>query len=146
MGIFWQRADGTDTAVRLTEPETDVRHVPQSFSPDGSVLLFDAVTGTGTTTLLALSLSEAEVEPFGDVETTIRRLSTGAVFSPDGDWVAYTVQESAFQGARVYVQPYPANGVRVLVSGLTKMVTIRSGRPTAPSFSTRPVQATSWLG
>ena len=94
LGIFWQRADGTDTAVRLTTPEEGIAHVPQSFSRDGSVLLFDAVSSSSTA-VLALTLSDLTIEPFGDVVSTGRAIPSGAIFSPDGRWVAYTTDIGA---------------------------------------------------
>jgi serine/threonine protein kinase len=39
-GIFWQRADGSGTAERLTTAPQDAAHVPESFSMDGKHLLF----------------------------------------------------------------------------------------------------------
>ena len=44
-GIFWQRADGTGTAERLTKAETGVAHVPESWAPDGKRLLFSSAKG-----------------------------------------------------------------------------------------------------
>jgi serine/threonine-protein kinase len=35
LGIFWQRADGSGTAERLTKPENDVAHVPASLQMAG---------------------------------------------------------------------------------------------------------------
>jgi Tol biopolymer transport system component len=40
LAIFWQRADGTTPAERLTKPDKDTAHVPESWSPDGKTLLF----------------------------------------------------------------------------------------------------------
>ena len=33
LGLFWQRADGTTAAERLTKPDKDTAHVPESWSP-----------------------------------------------------------------------------------------------------------------
>ena len=38
LGLFWQRADGTTPAERLTKPDKDTAHVPESWSPDGKTL------------------------------------------------------------------------------------------------------------
>src|SRR5712691_2794351 len=35
LGIFWQRSEGATAAERLTEPDKDTAHVPESWSPDG---------------------------------------------------------------------------------------------------------------
>ncbi len=41
LAVFWQPADG-GTAERLTTPDRGISHVPESWSPDGDVLLFSA--------------------------------------------------------------------------------------------------------
>lgn len=43
--IFWQSADGTSTAERLTKPAEGEEHVPESWSRDGTRLLFSVVKG-----------------------------------------------------------------------------------------------------
>ena len=44
-GIWWQRADGSGLAERLTKPEQGVSHIPDSWSPDGRTFSFTAVKG-----------------------------------------------------------------------------------------------------
>ena len=39
LAIFHQRADGSGIADRLTMPEPETEHVPQSWSKDGGYLL-----------------------------------------------------------------------------------------------------------
>jgi Tol biopolymer transport system component len=112
LALFWQRADGTGTAERLTKPEKDIAHVPLSASPDGAVLLVDSVAG-GQTTLLALSLKDRALAPFGGVESIP---PTGAIFSPDGRWVAYSTRERSAPTNVVFVQPFPATGAKSQVS------------------------------
>ena len=51
-----------------------------------------------------LSLKDKKSTPFGDVHSSTR---TGAVFSPDGRWVAYATTEGATT-TTIYVQPFPA--------------------------------------
>jgi len=41
--VFWQLADRTGTAERLTKPARSEAHVPEAGSPDGKSLLFDAI-------------------------------------------------------------------------------------------------------
>ena len=43
LAIFWQRADGTAPAERLTKPEKGTAHVPASWSPQDETLLFTVV-------------------------------------------------------------------------------------------------------
>ena len=98
--IFWQLADGSGTAEQLTTPDAGTSHVPESWSPDGNALLYSVETDTKKT-LWLLSRSTRTNRPFGNVEAS---LPIGAVFSPDGHWVAYAVNQKTF------VQPFPATG------------------------------------
>src|SRR6266851_2974664 len=108
--IFSQRADGTSAPERLTSPDKGVAHVPESWSPDGRTLLFSEGKGTSYA-LEALSLADKKAAPYGAVRSAE---PIGAVFSPDGRWVAYALtpvasgDTSANRG--VYVQPFPSIG------------------------------------
>jgi serine/threonine-protein kinase len=108
LGIFWQQADGTSPVERLTKPNPGESHEPNSWSPGPNrVLLFDVRKGPDVS-LWTLSLPERKMEPFGGVQSTVS--PTGAVFSGDGKWIAYT----STQGSKttVYVQPFPATGAK----------------------------------
>ena len=109
-GIFWQPADGSGSAERLTKPEPGTSHSPESWSPDGTHVLFSATTGS-TVVLWTLSLPDKKVAPFGGVQSSE---PTNAVFSRDGRWVAYSSSEG---GRRIFVQPFPATGAKYDVSG-----------------------------
>src|SRR5207237_6925248 len=103
LGIFWQRADGAGTAERLTKADEGVSHIPESWAPDGERFLYNAGKAGATTSLWVFSLKERTAARFDAVESPARTL-TGAVFSPDGRWVAYASQEArALIG--IYVQP-----------------------------------------
>src|SRR5262245_59127688 len=52
-GIYQQRADGSGTAQRLTKPEPGARHFPNSWSPNGEILLFES-RKAGTSSLMPL--------------------------------------------------------------------------------------------
>ena len=108
-GIFWQPADGGGPAERLTKPEPGTSQAPESWSPDGSHILFSAATGANTA-LWTLSLPDRAVAPFGGVTSSE---PTNAVFSRDGRWVAYSTTEG---GRRIQVQPFPASGAKYDVS------------------------------
>jgi dipeptidyl aminopeptidase/acylaminoacyl peptidase len=110
LGIFWQRADGT--AERLTSAAKGATHIPVSASPDGSTMLFDQATGE-TTTLMLFSFKDRSAVPFGNVTSLTM---TGAAFSPDGKWVAYSTRESRQTTNYTYVQPYPATGAKYQIS------------------------------
>jgi Tol biopolymer transport system component len=103
-GVFWQRADGTGPAERLTKPDAGTAHIPSAWSPDGRWLLFRAVKGNAST-LWTLSFADRKTAPFSAVQSS---LPSGAVFSPDGRWVAYAEGDGNARG--VYVQPFPATG------------------------------------
>ena len=109
-GIFWQPADGSGSAERLTKPEPGTSHSPESWSPDGTHVLFSATTGSNVV-LWTLSLPDKKVAPFGGVQSSE---PTNAVFSRDGRWVAYSSSEG---GRRIFVQPFPATGAKYDVSG-----------------------------
>jgi eukaryotic-like serine/threonine-protein kinase len=106
--IFWQRADRTGGAERLTKPEPGTTHVPDAWSPDGKYLLFSVENGQSFT-LSLLTLGDRTSAPFGNVESTMRATPD---FSPDGRWVAYSASEPGTTGTQVYVQPFPPTGAR----------------------------------
>jgi serine/threonine-protein kinase len=104
MGIFWQRADGTGTVERLTKPENGVVHIPDSFSPDKQQLSFTAASA-GRSAVWTLSLRDRKATLFAESPSG---LAEASMFSPDGRWVAYSVDLS-FSGKdnTVYVQAFP---------------------------------------
>ena len=108
--VFVQRVDGTGRAERLTTPANDESHVPESWSPDGRSILVSVVKGTQFS-LSVLSLADRRLVPFG--VTSIEPI--GAVFSPDGRWIAYHRRRrpggntSSVEDG-VFVQPFPATG------------------------------------
>jgi hypothetical protein len=105
--LFWQAADGTGAAERLTTPNQDEAHVPDSWSPRTDVLMFSVVSKAGYS-LRTLSLPSRATAEYGGV---ISVDPPNAVFSPDGRWVAYA--SSATRGrTTVQVQPFPATGAR----------------------------------
>ena len=110
--IFWQPADGTGTAERLTKPAQGEEHRPESWSRDGKHLLFSVVKDANFA-LWVLTLDSRKAEPFGGVQSA-EPLS--ASFSPDGQWVAYASTPIAggvlSQNRGIWVQPFPATGQR----------------------------------
>jgi serine/threonine-protein kinase len=122
LGLFWQRANGTDAPERLTTAEQGMGHLPDSWSPDGKTLLFEVgqqedlrkqfrPQQRGTFSLQTLSLPSLRVQRFGSVES---QTSINAVFSPNGRWVAYEVDDGG--GSKVYVEPFPPTGERYSVT------------------------------
>jgi len=116
LGLFWQRADGVGAAERLTRPGKGVAHEAQSASRDGRWLLMDQ-TADAKTSLMVLSFTDGSATPFGGVVST---RPTGAIFSPDDRWVAYSTRDPQDRGSFVFVQPFPATGAKVQVSSNTE--------------------------
>jgi Tol biopolymer transport system component len=115
MSIYWQRQDGAGAPERLSTPEKNTVDIPLSFSPDGAWLLFDRATA-GRTVLSLLSMNDHHITRFGTVESS---QWTGAVFSPDGKWVAFATRERGHSN-QLYVEPFPSTGAKYLVSSSTE--------------------------
>jgi serine/threonine-protein kinase len=111
LAIFWQRADGSGSAERLTKPEQGESHVPESWSPKGDRFSFSVIKGSSAS-LWIFSLRDRKAVPFGDVRSSY---PLNSAFSPDGRWVAYTLRSAAGVVA-VYVQPFPVTGALYQVS------------------------------
>jgi WD40-like Beta Propeller Repeat len=56
---------------------------------------------------------DKSIVPFGAV---VSLRPTGAIFSPDGRWVPYTMREAVAGTDFVYAQPFPATGEKVQIS------------------------------
>jgi eukaryotic-like serine/threonine-protein kinase len=111
--IWWQAADGSGTAQRLTTAEPASEQVPAAASPDGRALLLDVLKDRKFR-LTTLSLPDGTLTAFGGLPSFS---STTGVFSPDGKWVAYHRQEGASTDhyARgvsdgIWIEPFPPNG------------------------------------
>jgi eukaryotic-like serine/threonine-protein kinase len=112
LGLFWQRADGTSAAERLTTPDKDTAHVPESWSPDGKTLLFSVAKGASYA-VAALSLTDKKVTPVGGIQSPF---PPAATFSPDGRWVAYSATAPGPPTGSLFVQPFPTTGATYPIS------------------------------
>ena len=112
LGLFWQRADGTTAAERLTKPDKDAAHVPESWSPDGKTLLFSVAKGSSYT-VEALSLTDKKATPVGGIQSPY---PPAATFSPDGRWVAYSATAPGPVAGSLFVQPFPTTGATYPIS------------------------------
>jgi serine/threonine-protein kinase len=105
LGLFWQRADGTGGATRLTRAEPGTAHIPESWPKRGPNVISYSVRDekTGAASLWVYKWDEQRSAPVADIEGA--RLLNSA-FSPDGRFLAYTFRGNS--GASVRVVPFPA--------------------------------------
>jgi eukaryotic-like serine/threonine-protein kinase len=111
LGIFWQSADGSGTAERLTKPEQGVAHIPDSWSPDAQRFSFTAMKGNQAAVWI-FSLQDKKEALFAQMSSAALRWSA---FSPDGHWLAYQSNETG--GNQIWVQPFPATGAKFPIVG-----------------------------
>ena len=115
--LYWQRADGSGAAERLTTTDRNSGDTPEASSPDGNTLTF--FRGVATGGVWALSPT-GDRKPKVLVDTPLNKTAAlNSVFSPDGRWFAYESGESS--RSEVYVQPFPPTGAKyqVTTSGST---------------------------
>jgi eukaryotic-like serine/threonine-protein kinase len=125
--LFWQAADGTGAAERLTTHQ--LNQFPTSTTPDGStVLLF----GRSSNPANAMDVFTVAIgEPDRKTQSLVSSIGSDFVpeVSPDGKWLAYHSNESGdFQ---VYVRPYPnvqEGRWQISTSGGTRAAWSRDGR------------------
>jgi Tol biopolymer transport system component len=111
MAVYWQPSDGSGAPERLTAPPASTTDIPLSFSRDGAWLLFERLDA-GRTTVWTFSIRDHRAVRFDVVEST---QLTGAVFSPNGQWVAYASREPG-RSNQIYVEPFPPTGAKYLAS------------------------------
>jgi Tol biopolymer transport system component len=122
-GIFMQLADGSGLPERVTTAPDGREDYPESFSPDGAVLSFARVRpplGQDSWGLWTLRMDSVDRTPevFFDLPGSNE---FGSSFSPDGKWIAYASNAAPDStGAptffSIYMQPYPATGVKYQIS------------------------------
>ncbi len=104
--LSWKPADGSGPQEPLLEGE-QVNGMPTSWSPDGQTLAFRAGSETSANSIWMFPL-EDEQEPWTFLHTEFDE--AGAMFSPDGHWLAYMSNETGRD--EVYVQPFSVSGPR----------------------------------
>lgn len=114
--LYWQRADGTGDAERLTESQN--RQFPTSWHPTGRFLAYDELSPQTSRDIVILPLEGDETsgwkpgKPTAFLNTPF--VEGHATFSPDGRWLAYMSAESGRR--EVYVRPFPGPGGKWPVS------------------------------
>lgn len=101
LNLFWQRADGSGTAERLTSEKSTV--TAESASPDGKTI---TARMNNETWMLSLDGDKKLQRVIQALPNTALTRST---FSPDGKWLAY--QQLGLVNT-VYVQPFPPTGAK----------------------------------
>ena len=106
--MFSQAADGSGEPEKILEGENGQR--PESWSPDGKVLIFSENHPETGFDIWSLDVEGGKPEP--TIQTTFDE-HHGAL-SPDGRWLAYVSNESAQH--EVYVTPFPGPGGKWQIS------------------------------
>jgi predicted Ser/Thr protein kinase len=128
--VDWVRSDGSGEAHRILEWKSSM--LPTSISPDGRYL---ALSERNPDTLLdlwvaPLDLSDPDQPKVGKPQVLVNAPGNdfGAVFSPDGKWIAYFSDQSGRY--EVYVRPFPGPGAprNVSVNGGAYPAWSRNGR------------------
>ena len=100
--LWWQAADGTGAAERLTT--SSHAQFPTGITPDGTaVVFFDATTMAPDLLQLALD-GTRQVTPL--LQTKFEKRN--GIVSPDGRWLAYESNSSG--PTEIYVRPFPNVG------------------------------------
>jgi eukaryotic-like serine/threonine-protein kinase len=108
-GLVIGRADAARAEVAL--PETTSNDFPASISPDGRTLAIVRITPATSGDVYVVPVDGTGLpQPY--VSTTA--YEGGAQFSPDGQWVAYTSDETG--RSEVYLASYPEPTLRFPVS------------------------------
>ncbi len=114
--LYWQRADGTGEAQRLTESKNP--QWPTSWHPSGKHLAFTEQHPQTFNDVMILPLEGDEAsgwrpgKPVAFLNSPA--VESHATFSPDGRWLAYQSNEGGV--AEVYVRPFPGPGGKWQIS------------------------------
>jgi len=114
-GLYCVRADGAGEAQRLTEGESSY-WTAGSFSPDGKRLAFFQQNEQGSQVWTAPFEGDRDHPRLGKAEVFSRSAASeeSPVFSPGGNWIAYSSKETGT--AEVYVRPFPGPGGKSQIS------------------------------
>jgi hypothetical protein len=102
VNIFWKLADGDDEPQPLVVTR-EGRKYPASWSPDGTVLIYNTLDPAGSGDVWSIPLGGT-----ASPKRNTRFLERLARLSPDGRWLAYVSDESGRD--EVYVRPFAGPG------------------------------------
>jgi serine/threonine-protein kinase len=109
--IFWQPADGSGSAERLTDPKA-VQPTSIRPSSDAKHVIYRDTRGDGDIWMLPLE-GDRKAQPV----ITGRGNQDDAILSPNGHWMVYESGESG--RTQVYVQPFPPSGAKYQITTAT---------------------------
>ncbi|MSO50277.1 MAG: hypothetical protein EXQ49_10335 [Acidobacteria bacterium] len=108
---LYAKAAGGGPAERVLFESAESK-APSGFSSDGKTLLFSmGSTGAGRLWTLPMAGDSKPAQVFPGASDN----EGAGQFSPDGRWIAYVISTS-FQAGNVFVQRYPANGIKTQIS------------------------------
>ena len=114
-----KNADGSGDIRPLMGGSEEDSALPTSWSPDGKTIAYTVNYGAdrsptrkSLTSDIWLVSADGKRQAAPWFETPFRE--SGAVFSPDGKWIAYVSEESGIN--EICVRPYPGPGVRTKIS------------------------------
>jgi len=108
LNLWWQAADGSGEAERLTTNSNS--QFPTGTTPDGHIVFFEGTPTTGLDLLQVALGGTHQVTPL--LQTKFDEKN--GVASPDGRWLAYDSNSSG--SFEIYVRPFPNGGSHVQVS------------------------------
>jgi Tol biopolymer transport system component len=109
--ISIKATDGASDARVLLSLEHGARLLPDSFSPDGSVLAYNGLVGKNRDDIWMIP-TKGDGKPYPFMATPASEWD--AAFSPDGKWVAYLSDESG--KIELFVVPFPGPGGKWQIS------------------------------
>ena len=127
LNLWWQAADGTGIAERLTTSNN--QQLVTGITPDGAAVVFTEATPTMGFDLMRLAIDGTRrVTPLLQTKFDERN----GIVSPDGRWLAYESNSSGPSGRfEIYVRPFPNVGGgqwQVSTAGGTRPLWARSGK------------------
>ncbi|MGH7701678.1 MAG: hypothetical protein ACREMO_01170, partial [Gemmatimonadales bacterium] len=109
--IFTQSPLGRESPATVATVKVGVSASAARWSPDGKRLVLNVLRESSTSDVVVIELdSGAALHPVAETPA----LEWGGIFSPDGQWLAYSSSESGAD--EIYVQPWPTTGQRWRIS------------------------------